>query len=100
MSKHKDRTRAPRKPLPSIDPRRLIPLPQIPILDLPGSAWPFEDISELAIEIVPPATLKHLAKLDGKTLEAVVEIAIAILDTQAGDPEREEDNVDCCAIGE
>ncbi len=100
MSKHTDRGRAPRrsrKPAGSPDPRKL---PPIPILDLPGSAARFEDIPELAIDIVPPATLKHLAKLDGKTLEAVAEIVIAILDAQAGDPEREEDQEDCCDIGE
>jgi hypothetical protein len=100
MSKHTDCGRVARRPLPSIDPSRLIPLPRIPIFDAPGSGYPFEDIPELPIEIVPPSTLKHLAKLDAKTLEAVAEIVIAILDAQAGDPEREEDNMDCCEIGE
>jgi hypothetical protein len=76
MSKHEDRGR-------------------VPILHVPGNAYPFANIPELGAE-----ALAQLQALDETTLEALAEIAIAILDARQGDVELEDDTEDCCEIGE
>jgi hypothetical protein len=80
MSDHNDRGRAPRDRSP------------IPVIDLPGNAFPFADIPELGAEALPATTLQHLLDLDADALEAAVEIAIRILDARQGDIDIEEDD--------